>query len=76
VKAPKFLGDVEANNVDTNTLEATEADIDTLNVNSLYATLAEISTLLSDKITVDTLTVTKAAHFFSLIIDEIKSVGG
>lgn len=32
--------------------------------------------ILADDISVDTLTVTKAAHFFSLIIDEIKSVGG
>lgn len=76
VKAPKFLGDVEANNVQTNTLEADEAELDTVNANNLYAILAEIETLLSDKITVETLTVTKAAHFFSLIIDEIKSVGG
>lgn len=76
VKAPKFLGDVEANNVQTNTLEADEAELDTVNANNLYAILAEIETLLSDKITVETLTVTKTAHFFSLIIDEIKSVGG
>jgi hypothetical protein len=42
----------------------------------LEAAKAYIKDLLSDNITVDTLTVTKAAHFFSLIIDEIKSVGG
>lgn len=37
---------------------------------------ATIKDLLAGNISVDTLTVTKAAHFFSLIIDEIKSVGG
>lgn len=35
-----------------------------------------IQTLLSDSITVDNLTVTKAAHFFSLIIDEIRATQG
>ena len=38
--------------------------------------LAEISKIISENIEVDNLTVKKAAHFFKLIIDEIKSVGG
>jgi hypothetical protein len=32
--------------------------------------------IISENIEVDNLTVKKAAHFFKLIIDEIKSVGG
>ena len=42
----------------------------------LTGTKATLSDLLASNISVETLTVTKAAHFFSLIIDEIKSVGG
>lgn len=42
----------------------------------LTGTKATLSDLLAGNISVETLTVTKAAHFFSLIIDEIKSVGG
>lgn len=37
---------------------------------------AIITTLTSSEITTERLTVTKAAHFFSLIIDELRSVGG
>ena len=37
---------------------------------------AIITTLTSSEITTEKLTVTKAAHFFSLIIDELRSVGG
>lgn len=76
VVAPKFKGNVEANLVDSVTtyadyLLAREGTIDDLESAKAY-----IKELLADNITVDTLTVTKAAHFFSLIIDEIKSVGG
>ena len=81
VKAPKFIGDVEAGyveaeNVNAENLVAQEGQIDKLYSEDIEATKAYILDLLSDNITVDTLTVTKAAHFFSLIIDEIKSVGG
>lgn len=47
-----------------------------LDVNELEALSGYIKTLLSDEITCDYLTVTKAAHFFSLIIDEIKATMG
>lgn len=52
----------------TATGKSTLADLD--------ATKAFIADLISNNITTDTLTVTEAAHFFRLIIDEIKSVGG
>ena len=53
-----------------------DATFDTVTTNQLSAVTAIIQDILADNITVDYLTVTKAAHFFSLIIDEIKSVGG
>lgn len=69
---------------DTGTIKkATINDVsgDTLNYlvgkfKELTGTKATLSDLLAGNISVETLTVTKAAHFFSLIIDEIKSVGG
>lgn len=44
--------------------------------NTLEAVSGYIQTLLSEEITTDYLEVTKAAHFFSLVIDEVKAVGG
>ena len=45
-------------------------------VDELYVKKAEIEQILSKNITTEYLTVTKSAHFFELIIDKIKSVGG
>lgn len=45
-------------------------------INTLNAIKAIIDSLTSKDITVDNLTVTKAAHFFKLIIDEIKASQG
>lgn len=47
-----------------------------LDTNQLQAISGYIQTLLSEEITCDYLTVTKAAHFFKLIIDEIKATQG
>lgn len=44
--------------------------------NTLEAVSGYIQTLLSESITTENLEVTKAAHFFSLVIDEVKAVGG
>lgn len=82
VKAPKFIGDVESEFIYSKEASIDSLESETISVNeTLYANnidalSAYITELLSDSITVDNLTVTKAAHFFSLIIDEIKSVGG
>ena len=63
--------------LETEDLSATNAEItDTLKTNKFEGVLAEIKKLISEDIEVDNLTVKKAAHFFKLIIDEIKSVGG
>ena len=63
--------------LETEDLSATNAEIwNTLKTNKLEGVLAEIKKLISEDVEVDNLTVKKAAHFFKLIIDEIKSVGG
>ena len=47
-----------------------------INTNQIKAVSGYIQTLLGENWTVDNLTVTKAAHFFKLIIDEIKASQG
>ena len=47
-----------------------------INTNKIKAVSGYIQTLLGENWTVDNLTVTKAAHFFKLIIDEIKASQG
>ena len=58
------------------TIYGDDGIFNSLKTEELSAVTAIIQNLLADNITTDYLTVTKAAHFFSLIIDEIKSVGG
>lgn len=73
---------VEATQVTTEGLKVTDkADINaetvkTSEIETMKVIEAYIKSLQSDTITVDNLTVTKAAHFFSLIIDEIRSAQG
>lgn len=83
VKSPSISGNsITANNASITSLTATAITSNTINVtnklttNQLEAVSGYIKTLLSDEITVDYLTVTKAAHFFKLIIDEIKATQG
>lgn len=64
------------NDISGNTLAYLIGKINELSGNKLDFKNAVLKDLLAGNISVDTLTVTKAAHFFSLIIDEIKSVGG
>jgi len=49
---------------------------DSIKSNDLYSTNAVIDALNSTNITTEYLTVTKQAHFFELVIDKVKSVGG
>ena len=77
----KFIGDVEAEKIDTTLINAQMGNILKLYGNSLNYDSAEIrdaiiKTLQSDYIVTENLTVTKQAHFFELIIDKIKSAGG
>lgn len=67
-----FSGDVQANHAIFNSEKVNGL----LDANQLQAVSAYVQTLLSDQITTDYLTVTKAAHFFKLIIDEIKATQG
>ena len=65
-------GDAELHDINGNTVTVVEAIVSGL----LRATSAVINSLVSGNITTQSLTVTGAAHFFSLIIDELRSVGG
>lgn len=75
-----------ANEINAEFGQLKTASIDNLNSNdinslegnfrNILASKSTIFNLLSNEIVVDNLTVTKAAHFFKLIIDEVKSVGG
>lgn len=67
-----FSGDIQANHAIFNSEKVNGL----LDANQLQAVSAYVQTLLSDQITTDYLTVTKAAHFFKLIIDEIKATQG
>lgn len=75
-------GNVNANNVTTTTVNADYAytgnivNQNNITTHSIDAITATLNSLIAGRITVDNLTVTKAAHFFKLIIDEIKSTNG
>lgn len=60
----------------TDTLSADTTVTNTLSASSISAISGNIQSLLSGDIRVDNLTVTQAAHFFKLIIDEVKSTQG
>lgn len=81
VTATKFIGNVEASDVTTNTLQANDGMVTSISGTSLNYDNADIrqaiiDTLQSTDITTENLTVTKQAHFFELIIDKIKAAGG
>lgn len=65
-------GDAELHDINGNKVTVVEAVVSGL----LRATSAVINSLVSENISTQSLTVTGAAHFFSLIIDELRSVGG
>ena len=74
-------GKVAANRVNAtngNILYLTSTDITTqgLTADQIEAIRATIDILTSENITCDNLTVLKAAHFFKLIIDEVKAAQG
>lgn len=78
ITANKFVGvDIEAsNNITAKSINASTGTISVLSGSSLNFSSAEINHLLSNDIKAGNLTVTGTAHFFELIIDKIKSVGG
>ena len=61
-----YIGELESDSIKTGKLAADDAEI----------VKAWIETLDSKKITTEYLTVTKQAHFFELIIDKVRAVGG
>lgn len=62
--------------IDNETINSTLVNATTVDADTLQAINATITNLLSENITTDYLTVKKAAHFFKLIIDEIKAAQG
>lgn len=73
-KANIYKEDVNISNIGS--LYADFAGIKDLNAKSATIDVAKITELFSGNITTDYLTVLKSAHFFELIIDQIKAVGG
>lgn len=78
-----FHGDVEIGGaLAVDELDAKEIHSDNIyntgviKTSNLSAVTAYIKDMLAGNLTCDNLTVTKAAHFFKLIIDEIKSAQG
>jgi len=76
-----YIGKAYIDEADISTLNSYTGVINNLsgvNLNYQLATIvaAYIKELSSDEITTENLTVTKAAHFFELVIDKIKAAGG
>ena len=76
VSGVKFIGDVDADNVTTNSITANYGTISELLGDELNFDSAEFDTVASNSITTEVLNVTKSAHFFQLIIDKVKAAGG
>lgn len=76
VSGVKFIGDVDADNVTTNSITANYGTISELLGDELNFDSAEFDTVSSNSITTEVLNVTKSAHFFQLIIDKVKAAGG
>lgn len=66
------MGDVTSQTITNNGLIKTNQ----FETQTLKAVSGYIQSLMSEEITTEYLEVTKAAHFFKLVIDEIKAVGG
>ena len=71
------IANVTASNLTSTTITSNTVNVSNqITTNKISAVSGYIESLLSDDIIVDNLTVTKAAHFFQLIIDEIKATQG
>lgn len=70
-------GELKVNDINCNELRSNSiVNQGTIITKEMKAVSAYIKDLIGESIAVDNLTVTKAAHFFKLIIDEIKSAQG
>ena len=76
VEAPKFIGDVEADSVEATVVCSTDVNCEEVDTYQLLSQYGNITNFISTDASIQNLTITGAAHFFSLMIDEIKSVGG
>ena len=68
--------EINYNNGKIGNLSSTGINTNTLDTQEMNAIKAWVQSLMSENITTDYLTVTKQAHFFELIVDKVKSVGG
>ena len=68
--------DLKYENGSIKSITSDSIDTGKLKTTDLEATNATIDNIISKNITTEYLTVTKQAHFFELVIDKIKSVGG
>lgn len=68
--------DLKYENGSIKSITSDSIDTGKLKTTDLEATNATIDNIISKNITTENLTVTKQAHFFELVIDKIKSVGG
>lgn len=64
------------NTIGADTANLTTVNSTTVNSTNINGTNGDISNVVSRDVVTEFLTVTKEAHFFKLIIDELKSVGG
>ena len=71
-----FSDEIEAEDINTGNLYSNYIESGKIKVEDLEAIKAYINTLDSYEITTEYLTVTKQAHFFELIIDKVRAVGG
>lgn len=81
VTGVKFIGDVDAHNVNTDNISAVTGSITDLSGSNLQYDEATIKQAVIDAlncvdITTENLTVTKNARFFELLIDKIMAAGG
>ena len=75
------VDELNADSINCGDIEADSADINEINTSKINADRAElvnalIQELAAGNMVTENLTVTKAAHFFELVIDKIKSSGG
>ena len=76
MEAPKFIGDVEADSVEATVVCSTDVNCEEVDTYQMLSQYGNITNFISTDASIQNLTITGAAHFFSLMIDEIKSVGG
>ena len=71
-----YIDSLEGNNGHITNITADKIESNSVNATSVTAETLSASTAMTEHLTTDYLTVTKLAHFFTLMIDKIKSTSG